>query len=142
MRLDQYLVEKGYFQSRNKARTSIDEGAIKVNGNICTKASFDVLDTDNIEVIKEVCPYVSRGGLKLKAAIDNFYLDFNGKTIVDIGSSTGGFTDCSLKHGAMLVYAIDVGTNQLDESLRKNDKVVSMENTNIKTTNNRKKNIT
>ena len=132
MRLDQYLVEKGYFQSRNKARTSIDEGAIKVNGNICTKASFDVLDTDTIEVIKEVCPYVSRGGLKLKAAIDNFYLDFNGKTIVDIGSSTGGFTDCSLKHGAMLVYAIDVGTNQLDESLRKNDKVVSMENTNIK----------
>ena len=131
MRLDQYLVEKGYFQSRNKARTS-DEGAIKVNGNVCMKASFDILDSDKIEIIKDVCPYVSRGGLKLQAAIENFFLDFNGKIVVDIGSSTGGFTDCSLKHGASLVYAIDVGTNQLDESLRLNNKVISMENTNIK----------
>ena len=74
MRLDQYLVEKGYFQSRNKARTSIDEGAIKVNGNVCMKASFDILDSDKIEIIKDVCPYVSRGGLKLQAAIENFFL--------------------------------------------------------------------
>ena len=132
MRLDQYLVEKGFFKSRNKAKSAIDDNAIEVNGKIISKPSFEVLDTDNVKVIGEVCPYVSRGGYKLEGAIKSFYLDFKDKVVVDIGSSTGGFTDCSLQNGAKLVYAIDVGSNQLDESLRTNKKVISMENTNIK----------
>lgn len=136
MRLDQYLVEKGFFKSRNKAKVAIDDNVIEVNGKIVSKASLDISDNDNIKIIGEVCPYVSRGGYKLEAAIKNFYLDFKDKVVVDIGSSTGGFTDCSLQNGAKLVYAIDVGSNQLDESLRINPKVISMENTNIKDVNN------
>ena len=132
MRLDQYLVERDFFKSRNKAKQAIDNNAIEINGKIISKASYDVLDTDIVKVVGEVCPYVSRGGYKLEGAIKAFFLDFHDKVVVDIGASTGGFTDCSLQHGAKLVYSIDVGTNQLDESLRNNPRVISMENTNIK----------
>ena len=130
MRLDLYLVEKGFFSTRNKAKLAIDENKVFVNG-INKKASYEVLDTDKIEVVNPN-PYVSRGGYKLEGAINEFKLDFNGKVVVDIGSSTGGFTDCALQHGARLVYSIDVGTNQMDEKLRNDKKIILMENTNIK----------
>ena len=131
MRLDQYLVEKGLFESRNKAKTAIDSNLISVNGKVITKSSFDVLDSDNVEIVGEVCPYVSRGGYKLKKAIYAFYLDFKDKVIVDIGASTGGFTDCALQNGASKVYSIDVGSNQLAEKLRIDERVISLEQTNI-----------
>ena len=122
MRLDQYLVEKGFFESRNKAKAAIEDKKISINNKIITKSSFDVSDLDSIEIASTICPYVSRGGYKLKAAIDAFYLDFKDKVIVDIGASTGGFTDCSLQHGAKKVYAIDVGTNHLAKKLKENDR--------------------
>ena len=130
MRLDQYLVEKGYFETRNKAKAEIDAGHIKINNKIITKPSYDILGNENIELI-DICPYVSRGGYKLEKAIKVFNLDFNNKIILDIGSSTGGFSDCSIQNGAKLVYAVDVGNNQLHESLRNNNKIISMENTNV-----------
>ena len=131
MRLDLYLVEKGFFKTRNKAQEAIRHQAVSVNHREVSKASMDITDTDMVEVTKEVHPYVSRGGLKLEAAIESFHLNFEGSTVLDIGASTGGFTDCALKHGAEKVYACDVGRNQLDESLRQNPKVCCYEQTNI-----------
>lgn len=131
MRLDLYLVENGFFESRNKAKTAIDEKAISINGKVITKSSYEVLPTDKVEICKDVCPYVSRGGYKLEHAIKEFFLDFKDKTIVDIGASTGGFTDCSLQFGAKRVYSIDVGTNQLHGKLKEDERVVSLEQTNI-----------
>ena len=131
MRLDVFLVEKNHFSSRQKAQNAIKEGAVCVNGKIVLKPNFECAEFDSIEILKETNPYVSRGGYKLEAAIKHFYLDFKDKVVLDIGSSTGGFTDCALKHGAKLVYALDVGTNQLDESLRNRSDVISMEQTNI-----------
>lgn len=128
MRLDKYLVERNFFSSREKAQTAIKHKTVKVNNEICTKASTEVDESVNIEVIEIFNKYVSMGGLKLEKAINEFALDFNGKKVLDIGSSTGGFTDCALQHGADFVYAIDVGTNQLDNSLRHNPKVKSIEN--------------
>ena len=129
MRLDQYLTTKGYFKSRSRAQNEIKQGHVLVNGKQ-EKSSFDVTDLDKIE-ITNVIPYVSRGGLKLEKAIKVFNLSFKDKVVLDIGASTGGFTDCALQHGAKRVYAVDVGSNQLDETLRNNPKVVSLENTNI-----------
>ena len=132
MRLDLYLTENNLTESRTKAKSLIEGSLVTVNDKIITKASFDISDTDIVKIIGDNCPYVSRGGLKLEAAINNFKLDFTDKIILDIGASTGGFTDCSLQHGAKLVYAVDVGSDQLHHSLRDNPKVVSMEKTNIK----------
>ena len=129
MRLDLYLVEKGYFKTRSRAQNEIKSGHVLVNNKI-EKSSFDVSDIDKIDIINPI-PYVSRGGLKLEKAIKVFNLDFKDKVVLDIGASTGGFTDCALKNGARLVYSVDVGSNQLDESLRNNSKVISYENTNI-----------
>ena len=132
MRLDLYLVEKNYFESRNKAKAALDNKAISVNGKIITKGSYDVLASDEVIVSQsEVCPYVSRGGYKLEAAIREFFLDFKDKVIVDIGASTGGFTDCALQNGASRVYSIDVGTNQLADKLLEDPRVISLEQTNI-----------
>jgi len=131
MRLDLFLVEKGYFESRSKARVAIDEGSISINGKIVLKSSFDCNDSDIVNIVNEVCPFVSRGGYKLLHAIKEFYLDFNDKVIVDIGASTGGFTDCALQNGAKRVYSIDVGTNQLHEKLLNDERVISLEQTNI-----------
>jgi len=129
MRLDMYLVNNNYFKTRSRAQQEIKDGHVLVNGKI-QKSSFDVSDNDKIE-LKDIIPYVSRGGLKLEKAIKVFNLDFKDKIILDIGASTGGFSDCAIKHGAKLVYAVDVGSNQLDESLRNNPKIISMENTNV-----------
>ena len=130
MRLDLFLVEKGFFESRSKAKVALEAGNIIINGKAVTKSSYDVLDTDLVKVEGNVNPYVSRGGLKLEAAIKSFFIDMNGKTVLDIGASTGGFTDCALQHGAKKVYAVDVGTNQLAEKLLYDKRVISLEQTN------------
>ena len=130
MRLDKYLFENRYYPSREKASIAIKEGLVKVDGKIINKPSFEI-EEGNIEIIKPLLDYVSFGGNKLKRAIDYFKLDFQDKIVLDIGSSTGGFTDCALKHGAETVYCVDVGSNQLAESLRKDSRVQVFENTNI-----------
>jgi len=111
MRLDLFLVEKNYFPSRTKSKEALEANAIYVNGKLQTKGSMDVSDDAIIEIKGELNPYVSRGGLKLQGAIKEFRLDFKDKVIVDIGASTGGFTDCALAFGAKKVYAVDTGTN-------------------------------
>ena len=131
MRLDQYLVINNYFESRNKAQMAIENNSIMVNDKIINKSNYNVLDTDIIKILDNTLKYVSRAGLKLEHAIKEFNLDLSNKVILDIGASTGGFIDCSIQNGAKLVYAVDVGTNQLHEKLRNNPKIVSYENTNI-----------
>ena len=130
MRLDIYLVENGYYKTRSKAQAAIKSGDVLVSG-IKAKASDEVDINSKIEIVKNSCPYVSRGGLKLECAIKEFQLDFKDKVVLDIGASTGGFSDCALKFGAKKVIAVDVGTNQLDESLRSDKRVEFYENTNI-----------
>ncbi len=131
-RLDLYLAEKNFCPSRESAKALIKDGKIKVNGTIQTKASFSVTDEDLVEIEGETLKYVSRGGLKLEKAINAFSLSLEGKTAIDIGASTGGFTDCMLQNGALKVYAIDVGSDQLAEKLLKDERVVNMEKTNIR----------
>ena len=128
MRLDKYLVDKGLCSSRERAQDAIKLKTVSVNGRIETKASKDIADTDVVELIDIFNKYVSRGGLKLEKAIEVFQLDFQGVEVLDVGSSTGGFTDCALQHGAAFVVAVDVGTDQLHPSLRTNPKVLSLEN--------------
>lgn len=130
MRLDVFLVQNNYYSSREKASDAIKKGIVLVDGKIILKPSFDITD-EKIEITEELLPYVSWGGMKLKRAIDYFQLDFKDKVILDIGSSTGGFTDCALQHGARLVYAVDVGSNQLADKLRYDLKVKVYEQTNI-----------
>lgn len=131
-RLDLILCEKGYFSTREKAKREIMAGNVIINEHAVTKAGtmFKEEDLKSIR-IKEKLAYVSRGGLKLEGAIKRFDIDFKDKIVLDIGASTGGFTDCSIQHGASFVYSIDVGTNQLDYTLRQNEKVLSIENMHI-----------
>lgn len=132
-RLDVLLVDKNYFPSREQAKRSIMAGIVFVNGQRSDKAG-NLIDVDSeIEVRENICPYVSRGGLKLEKSIKLWPIDLEGATCMDIGSSTGGFTDCMLQNGASKVYALDVGTNQLDYKLRIDPRVVVMEKTNIRT---------
>lgn len=132
-RLDKYLVEMNFVETRSKAQELISNGVVQVDGKIQTKASFNVSDGAEIKILEnDVLKYVSRGGLKLEKAIKVFNLDFNNKVVLDIGSSTGGFTDCSLQYGAKKVVAVDVGTDIMHKSLRDNPKVELFENTNIK----------
>lgn len=131
-RLDILLVEKGLFPSREKAKSSIMAGLVKVDGNKVDKAGTLVPVEAVLEVAGPAIPYVSRGGLKLAKAINEFGLLLTGKTLVDIGASTGGFTDCALQNGASRVYTIDVGYGQLDWKLRQDPRVVNLERTNIR----------
>ena len=131
-RLDVLLFEKGFFDSREKARIAIMEGLVYVNKAISDKPGTQVAEDALLEVKGQVCPYVSRGGYKLAEAIKAFGLDVSGKVCMDIGSSTGGFTDCLLQNGAAKVYAVDVGTNQLAYKLRVDPRVVCMEKTNFR----------
>ncbi len=132
-RLDKELVERSLVPTRAKAQELIKSGNIKVNGKIITKTSLDIIATDNIEIIdNSTLKYVSRAGLKLEKAIVTFNLDFKGKNVMDIGSSTGGFTDCAIQNGANMVIAVDVGTNLMHQNLRKSSKVELHEQTNIK----------
>lgn len=132
MRLDLFLVENNYFESRQKAQLYIKDGFVVVNGKVISKASFEVGSGDIVEVIKKNRDFVSLGGFKIQKAIDDFKISLSDKIILDIGASTGGFTDCAIQNGAKLVYALDVGTNQLHSLLRNNSKVIFFENTDIR----------
>lgn len=128
-RLDVFLVEKGYAKTREKAKKLIINKDVLVNGREPQKAGELVFDDCEITIINEL-PFVSRGGLKLDKGIKVFNIDLKDKICIDVGASTGGFTDCVLKNGAKLVYSVDVGENQLDESLRNDERVVVLEKTN------------
>jgi len=133
-RIDTYLVENGFIKSREKAKDSIQKGLVTVNGIVISKASFMVRDDAKVEFnTAEAMPFVGKGGLKLEKAIKDFDIDFNGKYVLDVGASTGGFTHCALQHGAEFVWAVDVGVNQLDEALNSNPQVCSMEECDIRT---------
>lgn len=131
-RLDVLLVEKGLVDTRARARAVIMAGSVFVAGERVDKAGAVVKDDAEIVLKGETLKYISRGGLKLEAALDAFGVDVAGKTAVDLGSSTGGFTDCLLQRGASKVYAIDAGRGQLDWKLRNDPRVVSMEKFNAR----------
>lgn len=131
-RLDVYLSDNNIVKSRSLAATLIKQGSVEVNGRICTKPSFTVCDGDNVKIIGELPKYVGRGGLKLEKALAHYRLHLDGTVCIDIGASTGGFTDCMLQNGAAKVYSVDVGTDQLDEKLRNDSRVISMEKTDIR----------
>lgn len=130
-RLDKLLFEKGLVESREKAKAVILEGSVLVNGMVVDKAGALVRPDDEIVVVKKM-PYVSRGGLKLEHAIRHFDIDIKGKTAMDVGASTGGFTDCLLQNGARKVFAIDVGYGQFSWILRTDERVVLFEKSNIR----------
>lgn len=131
-RLDVILVEKGYFQSREKAKSAIMAGIVYVDGQRIDKAGTSVKDTSEFFIKENICPYVSRGGLKLEKALKEFDFELQDAVCADIGASTGGFTDCMLQKGATKVFAIDVGYGQLDWKLRNDPRVVNMEKVNIR----------
>ncbi len=131
-RLDLLLVEKGLFPSREKAKKSIMAGLVKVDGRVIDKAGTEVSSEACLEVKGPAVPYVSRGGLKLAKAVEEFGLQLAGRVVVDVGASTGGFTDCVLQQGAAKVYTIDVGYGQLAWQLRRDPRVVNLERTNIR----------
>lgn len=131
-RLDVLLTEQGYFDSREKAKLAIMEGRVFVNKAISDKPGTSIDVDATIEVKGDKCPFVSRGGYKLNKALDVFNIDVNGLTCLDIGASTGGFTDCMLQRGAVKVYSVDVGHGQLDYKLRQDKRVVCMEKYNFR----------
>lgn len=131
-RLDKLLVSLNYFDTRERAKKAIMAGLVQVNDQVKDKAG-DLVDTEATILVKgSDMPYVSRGGLKLEKGLAVFEMPVAGKTFIDIGSSTGGFTDCLLQNGAEKVYAVDVGYGQLDWKLRNDPRVVSMERTNFR----------
>ena len=132
LRLDIYMLERGFAETREKARSMIMEGKVYVNGQKEDKAGTMIKEDAIVEYRGEKLKYVSRGGYKLEKAAKVFQIDFDNKVCLDIGSSTGGFTDYMLQSGAKKVYAIDSGTNQLDYRLRIDDRVISLENTNAR----------
>lgn len=131
MRLDKFLVLEKGIESREKAKKLIREGKVKVNEKICQECSYSIKENDKIEVIENL-KFVSRGGEKLYFALKEFKISPKNKFCLDVGSSTGGFTDCLLKMGAKKVFALDVGKNQLHPSLRNNPKVILIEQTDIR----------
>ena len=136
MRLDLYLFSFGYLKSRQKAKDLIENSNVKVDGKLISKPSFNIdEEIEHTIEISDNCPYVSRGGLKLEEILNYVNIDVTNKFCLDIGASTGGFTDCLLKKGAKLVYAVDSGSNQLDKSLRNDKRVILIENFNARNLN-------
>lgn len=132
LRLDQYLVENGFEQSRERAKALIMAGIVYVNNEKQDKAGYSVPKDAVVEVRGKTLQYVSRGGLKLEKAMQSFPISLENLTCMDIGASTGGFTDCMLQNGAAKVYAVDVGYGQLAWKLRCDERVINMERTNIR----------
>ncbi len=132
MRLDSALVARGLAKSRARAKALIKQHCVVVNGVVVNKPALAVTEQDELAITKQLNPFVGRGGLKLAGALDQFQIDVMGKVCLDIGASTGGFTDCLLQRGAKRVYALDVGTDQLDKTLLADARVVNMSNTNIR----------
>jgi len=131
-RADVLLVERGFYDSREKAKAAIMAGLVFIDGERIETAGMKISRQARILVKGAPHPYVSRGGLKLEKALREFAIDLRGAVMLDIGASTGGFTDCALKNGAAFVYAVDVGYNQLDWSLRNDPRVKVMERTNVR----------
>ncbi len=131
-RLDVELVNRNYFSSRNKAQIEIKNGNIKCDGIIIKKSSFLVDNDTKIDISSSILKYVSRGGLKLEKAINEFNIILKDKVMIDIGSSTGGFCDCALQNNISKIYAIDVGSEQLVPKIKNNPKVVVYENTDFR----------
>ena len=131
-RIDSAIFEMGFCESREKAKALIMAGVVYVNNQKADKPGMTIKETDKIEVRSNPLKYVSRGGLKLEKAMQNFGLDLKEKICGDIGASTGGFTDCMLQSGAKKVYSIDVGYGQLAWKLRQDERVVNMERTNFR----------
>lgn len=131
-RIDVLLVEKGFFESREKAKASIMAGVVYANEQKIDKAGEEVSIDAKLEVRENICPYVSRGGLKLEKAVKFFGVNLKDKVCMDIGASTGGFTDCMLQNGAKKVFSVDVGYGQFAWKLRQDERVVCMERTNIR----------
>ena len=131
-RIDRLLVERGLFESRTKAQAAIEAGLVTVDGRMVAKASEEIPADAKLHA-SAVHPYVSRGGVKLAAALDHFHVAPKDRVCLDVGASTGGFTQVLLERGASRVYAVDVGHAQLHESLRARSQVVSLEDTDIRT---------
>ena len=132
IRLDRLLVERGLASSREKAQALILGGQILVNEQKIDKAGAAVDPASAVRLLGETLPYVGRGGVKLASALDAFHIDVTGRVCLDVGASTGGFTDCLLQRGAVRVYAVDVGVNQLDWKLRQDSRVVVREKLNAR----------
>lgn len=132
IRLDMLLYDQGLISSREKARAIIIAGEVRVNGTQIDKPGTRVDENSELLIESRRTKYVSRGGLKLEAAIKDFQIDFRGKVVLDVGASTGGYTDCALQNGASRVLALDVGYGQLDWSLRNDPRVTVVERTNIR----------
>ncbi len=131
-RLDKILFDRELVESREKAKALIMAGLVKVDGVIQTKSGHKIPEDSEIEILGDEHPYVSRGGMKLEKAIKEFCINLENKTVLDIGASTGGFTDCALQSGAKKVYATDVGYGQLHYRLRKDSRVVIIEKFNAR----------
>ncbi len=133
MRADVLLYKKGIAKSRENAKKLINDGAVLINGRLVLKPSEDFDEASAVALAdSDINKYVSRGGLKLEKALEEFKIEVTGMTALDIGASTGGFTDCLLKHGASKVYAVDVGVGQLDVSLCRDERVISIEKCNAR----------
>ena len=132
MRIDQYLVEHGYVTTRSKAQDAIKAQRVSVNQHIITKNSFQVKDEDDVQVASSQLSFVSRAGFKLYDVIEDFQLNLKDRICMDVGASTGGFSDVCLREGAKLVYALDVGSDQLDPALRNDPRIINMEHTNCR----------
>ncbi len=131
-RLDKILVDLGYFETKSKAAASILAGQVKVNDEVITKAGYQLNPDKDWDFAVKSMPYVSRGGFKLQKALDSFGFDPSGRVCLDAGASTGGFTDCLLQRGAKFVYAVDVGYGQFSWKLRSDERVKTVEKTNLK----------
>ncbi len=131
-RLDKYLTDLGYFDSKSKAAAAILAGHVKINDEYITKAGFQINPAKEYDIEVKSMPFVSRGGFKLKKALDTFPVKVEGRICFDAGASTGGFTDCLLQNGAKFVYAADVGYGQLDWKIRSDKRVKTIEKTNLK----------
>ena len=131
-RIDIELVNRNIIDTRSKAQEAIKNGIVYCNNKCITKNSFQVMNSDNLEIKGELLKYVSRGGLKLEKALNEFNISLKDKIMCDIGSSTGGFSDCAIQNGVKEIYAIDVGSNQFDTTLRSNPKIHLYENTDFR----------
>ncbi len=131
-RLDKYLTDLGYFETKSKASAAILAGHVKINDEYITKAGFQINLSKEYDIVVKSMPYVSRGGFKLKKALDSFNFSVKDRVCLDAGASTGGFTDCLLQNGAKFVYAVDVGYGQIDWKIRSDKRVKTIERTNLK----------
>lgn len=131
-RLDKYLTDLGYFETKSKAAAAILAGHVKINDEYITKSGFQINPAKEYDIQVKSMPFVSRGGFKLKKALDTFPVKVEGRICFDAGVSTGGFTDCLLQNGAKYVYAVDVGYGQLDWKIRSDKRVKTIERTNLK----------